>query len=117
MLAPSISAETARSRAVTSKPPLSAAKVSESPAAPSDSIEQDPALCPQPGGAEAPIASFVDPDSPVQSSSDESDSELIPDKLQLSLEQTTNSGSEPAPQCGRSQNETSAEDKSDGSPN
>jgi hypothetical protein len=127
-------AETVKSKEVSSKPPTIAAKLREDPGkvvpdpAPVKNGEADPALCVKPDGApkstpnareprdgspvviEPATAKSSDFDSGAQSTSDHSSSEMITDKLKLSLEPKTktDSASEPAAQCGREENGTQA---------
>ena len=135
-------AETAKSKEVISKPPTSVAKLKEDPAklvpdaASAKDPYADPALCAQPNGtAQATVngneagegssrvvgassaAKSGDADSGAQSSSDQAGSEMITDKLKLSHEPKTDSGSEPAAQCGRDENAPQARDKADAPPN
>ena len=124
-------AETAKSKEVISKPPTSVAKLKEDSAkfvpdaASARDLYGDPALCAQPDGAAqssrvvgaSSAAKSGDADSGAQSSSDQAGSEMITDKLKLSLEPKTDSGSEPAAQCGRDENATQARDKADAPPN
>ena len=135
-------AETAKSNEVISKPPTSVAKLKEDPgklvpdAASAKDPYADPALCAQPHGAAqatgkgdeagesssrvvgaSSAAKSRDADSGAQSSSDQAGSEMITDKLKLSLEPKADSGSEPAAQCGRDENATQARDRADAPPN
>jgi hypothetical protein len=138
-----VSAETGKSKEAPSKPPMAVAKLKkEDPAkgipdavsVKSGSV--DPALCVQPGsaatssanasepgdGPSRPVSATTtvspgDPDSGAQSNSDRSNSEMITDKLKLSLEPKADSASEPAPQCGREENGARARDKADSPPN
>jgi hypothetical protein len=135
-------AETSKSKKVISKPPASVEKLKEDPgklvpdAASAKGPYTDPVLCAQPDGAaqatgkgnEAGASSSRvvgassavksgDADSGAQSSSDQASSEMITDKLELSLEPKADSGSEPAAQCGRDENATQARDKADAPPN
>ncbi len=137
-----VSAETAKSKEVISKPPASVAKLKEDPGklVPDPVSAKDPyavpALCAQPDGSAqatangngagesssrvvgAPSAAKSgDADSGAQSSSDQAGNEMITDKLKLSLEPKADSGSEPAAQCGRDENGTQAREKADPPPN
>ena len=135
-------AETAKSKEVISKPPTSVAKLKEDPgklvpdAVSAKDKYADPALCAQPDGSAqatangngsgesssrvvgAPSAAKSgDADLGSQLSSDQASSEMITDKLKLSLEPKADSGSEPAAQCGRDENGTQARQKGDPPPN
>jgi hypothetical protein len=137
-----VSAETAKSKEVISKPPTSVEKLKEDPAklVPDAASAKDPytnpALCAQPDGTAQATANGNEAgegssrvvgassaaksggaDSGAQSSSDQGSSEMITDKLKLSLEPKADSGSEPAAQCGRDENATQARDKADAPPN
>jgi hypothetical protein len=132
-------AETVKSKEVSSKPPTIAARLSEDPGkvmpdpAPAKNGEADPALCVKSDGAPKSTANASEPrdgspvvsgqatakssdlDSGAQSTPDHSSSEMITDKLKLSLEPKTktDSASEPAAQCGREENGIQAREKED----
>jgi hypothetical protein len=133
-----LSAETAKSKEASLKPQTSVAKIKEEsikamPAGASVKYgSSDPALCLQPNEAAKSKANAAEPgddtspplsvpttassselDAGAQSSPDRPSSEIITDKLKLSLEPKTDTASEPAAQCGHEENRTQAGDKAD----
>jgi hypothetical protein len=140
-IAPPLSAETVKSKEVSSKPPTTVAKLKDSTkampeAASVKNTSADPALCvPRDGAAKSTANDSGSGDGPSraviapanadsgdaelggQSTSDHSNSEIITDKLKLSLEPKTDTTSEPAAQCGREENGTHARGNADAPPN
>jgi hypothetical protein len=131
-----LSAETAKLKEVSPKPPavekLAPGKAGP-PAIPSQTGSTNPADCVQPGVGEKSTAdggevkdsasSSVIPGKRASSGDPEvgaqSSSELITDKLKLSLEPRTDAASDPqaAPQCGREENGAQAKENGDVPPN
>jgi hypothetical protein len=129
-----VSAETVKAKEVSSKPPAADKLVpgKTEPAAPSTQTGSlNPADCVQPGLAEKSAADSkelkdsTDSANPRKSASSsdsevgsQSGSELITDKLKLSLEpRTAPAADSQAPQCGRDENGAQAKENGDVPPN